>query len=140
MIENDVSSLIGNAVLAGWFGSDGHVGPYKLEIYQSNRFIIESMVEFLKRLLNVNPVVDCNDRGGDDGGHNIRDNYVLRIKTSEMGVMALNIGIFDYNRRNQWLLVVLNKLISHSGDFQMEDESLKKLNDIIKKIKKENKS
>jgi hypothetical protein len=137
MIENDVSSLIGNAVLAGWFGSDGYVGKH-LNIYQSNRFIIESMAEFLKRLLSVNPVIRYDDQGGDDGGHNTRYKYRLRINSTEVGVMALNVGIFDYSRRNQWLLVVLYKLIFHSGDFQMKDESLKKLDDIIKKIKKKN--
>ena len=96
------------------------------------------MAEFLKRLLKVNPVITCMDQGGDYGGHNTRYNYTLRINRSDVGVMALNVGIFDYHRHNQWLLVVLYKLISHSGDFQMKDESLKKLDDKIKEIKKEN--
>jgi hypothetical protein len=140
MIENDVSSLIGNAVLAGWIGSGGHV-THNLEITQSNQFIIESMAEFITRLLNVNPVIYRDEDGGDDGGHNKRYVYRLRINRSrDMGIMALNVGIFDYNRRNQWLLLVLYRLISHSGNFQMKDESLKKLDDIIKEIKKENKS
>jgi hypothetical protein len=139
MVQNDVSSLIGNAVLAGWFASDGTV-CIDLEITQSNQFIIESMAAFIKRLLNVTPVIHCNKTGGDDGGHNKRYSYVLRINRPDVGIMALNVGIFDYNRRNQWLLVVLYKLISHSSNFQMKKESLKKLDDILKKIKKENKS
>jgi hypothetical protein len=139
MIENNVSSLIGNAVLAGWTASDGTV-DHDLEITQSNEFFIESMADFIERLLNVDSVISCNKTGGDDGGHNTRYSYVLRINTPDVGIMALNVGIFDYNRRNQWLLVVLYKLISHSSNFQMKKESLKKLDDILKKIKKENKS
>ena len=139
MVQNDVSSLIGNAVLAGWFASDGTV-CIDLEITQSNQFIIESMAAFIKRLLNVTPVIRRDEGGGDDGGHNKRYVYKLKIARSDVGIMALNVGIFDYNRRNQWLLVVLYKLISHSSNFLMKDESLQKLDDILREIKKENKS
>jgi hypothetical protein len=58
------------------------------------------VVDVERLLLNVTPVTYCDEDGGDDGGHNKRYGYRLRINTPDVGVMALNVGIFDYNRRS----------------------------------------
>ena len=107
--------LVLNYHMGGMLGSDGCIQCDEIRLCQSNRFYLESLARKLEEHFGFQrPSVGHN--GGDSASVNSRAKYAMRIRRDEDRVLATAyFGVFDYNRRVQWLVQLIAIIISNTN-------------------------
>lgn len=113
MVQSRISCIF-NYHGAGMMGSDGYIGPNIVELYQSNEEYCNSFARACTSALGFqSPRVrhDSMNRRS----LNSRAAWRVEFRGENQVLAAVHFGSFDYNRRTQWLVMVIIKLIQKSG-------------------------
>jgi len=120
-------------VLAGWTGSDGCVNDYRTYICQSNQAFCEGLADAFEQVYSRGRPSVLKERNW--RSVNSRGVYRVNFTQEQTTTLLFRVGIFDYARRSQWLVVALKKLVKASTA-ENKDSVLHLLNDLLSYIKR----
>lgn len=96
------------AYIAGFFSGDGCIRTDHIEIFQSNEPFLNAVGYFLHGICGVKLVQAMQVQVNRKVGGGTLHRYVLKYGRREDKLkLCKTVGIFDYGRRVQWLLVLL---------------------------------
>ena len=113
MVQSRISCIL-NYHGAGMMGSDGYIGPDKVELYQSNEEYCNSFARACTSALGFQST-QVRDASMNRRSLNTRAAWRVEFRGEDQVLAAVHFGSFDYNRRTQWLVMVIIKLIQKSS-------------------------
>lgn len=119
---------------AGMLGSDGGILFSRVEIYQSNREYLESFRDICQGELGFHDLV-VEPRTQEDKSVNTQGSWLLRFNDDDGARAAFYFGAFDYNRRTQWLLYVISRIITNT-DLPKKESVTDFLKEFLSYVKK----
>ena len=115
-----------HAGTAGLFGSDGCVRSDNVRFYQSCKNMCVGLSKDINEMNRGNMVSTASNVSLSPNAKT-RGKFFVRIKKSEVGLMALRYGIFDAVRRAQWIVLITLDTIRRSDECDLTKDLIKML-------------
>ena len=112
MAQSKVRGLL-NYHGAGMLGSDGCILVDQISIGQSNKEYLEAFRDICQSELGFQHT-EVSSPSGDLDSVNSRGKWVLTFKKDDRARAVVHFGAFDYNRRTQWLIHVITRIIQNT--------------------------
>ena len=125
--------------IAGLMGADGNIGSGQwatlTRITQSNYPFLNALAQTMQRAFGFSdePRVSCQERSGSRE----RDTFHCHFSAEQGEALILLVGSFDYNRRAQWLLTLIMRLVISAPDFPNKTNIREFIEDILIVIREE---
>ena len=120
-------------------GADGNIGSGQwailTRITQSNYPFLNALAQTMQRAFGFSdePRVSCQERSWSRE----RDNFHCHFSAEQGEALILLVGSFDYNRRAQWLLTLIMRLVISAPDFPNKTNIREFIEDILIVVREE---
>jgi len=135
-------ALLLNICVAGWMGSDSTVGGGSTggstSLFQSNSPLLNALAQTLQRAFGFSSVPRVGRQQRTET--RTRDLFSLNFSTEQAEALILLVGSFDYNRRAQWLLTLIMRLVVNAPDFANKRNIQEFIEDLLIVIREEEES